>query len=311
MLDELEEGARIEVNEEKRDPRDFALWKVDPEPHHAVGRDVCRNGQPGASPAGTSSARRCRPKLLGDTLDIHTGGEDNLFPHHECEIAQSECYSKKPFVGTWLHVRHLLVNGEKMSKSKGNFFTVQEILDRGYSGRELRYALMRVQYRQSMNFTLDGLDEARSAIGRVNEARKRLARIAEGVEGSGEDVLEAACEAAEHAFVAALCDDLNTSEAIAAVFGFVSEVNKAQPSAGAAKRALASFDRFDRVLGVYGPTPEVGVDAIPPELVELMEQREAARAAKDFAAADACRDRIQASGYKLVDTPAGPRLEKA
>ncbi|MCA8941901.1 MAG: cysteine--tRNA ligase [Planctomycetes bacterium] len=308
VLDELEEGARVEVNTEKRDPRDFALWKVDDK--HLMQWDAgFRDGVRGF-PGWHIECSAMSGDLLGEQIDIHTGGEDNMFPHHECEIAQSEACTGKPFVGTWLHVKHLMVDGEKMSKSKGNFYTVSDIFGKGYSGHELRYALMRVQYRQSMNFTLASLNEARTAIARVNEARKRLARIAAGVEAGGADDLAARSETAETAFVGALCDDLNTSGALAAVFAFVTEVNKAAPDADGAKRALAAFDRFDRVLGVFGPTPEVGVDSVPQELLELLERRQAARAAKDFATADACRDEISRAGYQVVDTPEGPRLER-
>lgn len=308
VLDELDQGSRIEINEEKRDPRDFALWKVDPK--HIMQWDAAFEGGVRGFPGWHIECSAMSEALLGEQLDIHTGGEDNLFPHHECEVAQSEAAHGKQFVKTWMHVKHLLVDGQKMSKSKGNFFTIGDILEKGYTGRELRYALMRVQYRQSMNFTLAGLDEARQALGRVDQARKRLARIAAGSESGGSDDLAAAIAKAESGFVDSLRDDLNTSEALAAVFGFVTDVNKAAPDAAAAERALALFARFDDVLAVFGPTPEVESGAaLPPECADLLEKRQAARAAKDFAAADACRDALAALGYKVVDTAEGPRLE--
>ncbi len=308
VLDELEEGARVEVNEEKLDPRDFALWKTDDK--HIMQWDAPFKDGARGFPGWHIECSAMSMNLLGDQLDIHTGGEDNLFPHHECEVAQSEAFSGKQFVNTWLHVKHLLVNGEKMSKSKGNFFTVGDILEQGYSGRELRFALMRVQYRQSMNFTLEGVDAARTELTRVETARKSLARVAKGLEPAGPDDLSAAIEKAETEFVESLRDDLNTSKAIAAVMVFVSDVNKAKPTQEYARAALGLFDRFESVLGVYGPTPEVQEEA-PQEAQDLADQREAARKAKDFTTADECRDKLLAMGFKCVDTPTGPRLEKA
>jgi cysteinyl-tRNA synthetase len=235
-----------------------------------------------------------------------------MFPHHECEIAQTEAHTGLPFVSIWLHARHLLVDGTKMSKSLGNFFTVGDILAKGYSGLELRYALIRVQYRQTLNFTLAGLDEARAAIGRVQQCRARLVRVRDGTERAGGDDLAAAVKKANDAFTAAMSDDLNVSEALAAVFDFVAAANKAQPSALAAKQALAAFARFEDVLGCYGAEPKADATAdAPPELLALLPQRKAAKQAKDFATADRIRDRIAAAGWKIVDTPTGARLEKA
>ncbi|MHC5066123.1 MAG: cysteine--tRNA ligase [Planctomycetota bacterium] len=306
VIAELEEGARVAVNDEKRDPRDFALWKTD-EKHlmqwDAPFKDGAR-GFPGWHIECSAMSRA----YLGDSFDIHTGGEDNLFPHHECEVAQSECATGQPFVKTWLHVKHLMVDNKKMSKSLGNFYTVQEILEKGYSGLELRFSLMRVQYRQTMNFTLDGLVEARAAIKRGNEARRRLARIASGDEAAGADDLQTALAKSEQEFVSTLADDLNTSEALAAVFGLVSEVNKASPSKADAEAAGALFDRFERVLACFGELEEEGgVDA---ELQALLDQRQEARKAKDWAKADAMRDELQARGWKIVDGPEGSRLER-
>jgi len=309
VLDELEEGARVAVNDEKRDPRDFALWKTDAK--HLVQWDAPFRGGARGFPGWHLECSAMSMHLLGESFDIHTGGEDNLFPHHECEIAQSEGATGKPFVKVWLHVKHLMVDGQKMAKSLGNFHTVQDIIDSGYEGRELRYALLRVQYRQSMNFTLEGLVEARAAIKRINEARGRLARIAGGAEATGRDELGDALASSQQSFEQAICDDLNTSEALAAVFGLVSGVNKAQPSSEAAQQALDLFDRFERVLGCFGPTPKV---AVIDELVgiheELLDRRQTARAEGDFAKADRLRDELFAQGYRIVDTAQGPRLEK-
>jgi cysteinyl-tRNA synthetase len=310
VIDELEEGARVAVNEEKKDPRDFALWKTDAK--HLMQWDAPFRGGARGFPGWHIECSAMSMHFLGQQIDIHTGGEDNIFPHHECEIAQTEAHTGRRFVGLWMHARHLLVDGTKMSKSLGNFFTVQQILDQGYSGLELRYALIRVQYRQTLNFTLKGLDEARAAIQRVQGCRARLARIRGGAEPGGRDDLGAASMRANAAFTAAMSDDLNVSEALAAVFELVGEANKRQPDAGSARAALEVFARFEDVLGCFGEEPAAG-DAgggAPAELVELLAKRQAAKQAKDFATADGIRDRIAAAGWKIVDTAQGPRLEK-
>jgi cysteinyl-tRNA synthetase len=308
VLDELEEGARIAINEEKKDPRDFALWKVDDK--HLMQWDAPFAGGQRGFPGWHIECSAMSRKYLGDSFDIHTGGEDNLLPHHECEVAQSEAYTKKPFVHTWLHVKHLKVEGEKMAKSLGNFFTVQDLLDKGYTGVELRYALMRVQYRQTMNFTLKGMVEARTAIGRVQNAREKLVRVRTGREAAGNDDLADVVAQADHEFTAALCDDLNVSGALAAVFGLVAEVNRTQPDVDSATAALERFERYENVLGCFGAEPGGDGAAVPRELEELLEQRQAARKAKDFATADRLRDQIQERGYKIVDTKDGARLEQ-
>jgi cysteinyl-tRNA synthetase len=307
-LDELGgEHARVAANPEKRDPRDFALWKVDEK--HLMQWDAPFRGGARGFPGWHIECSAMSMKYLGQSFDVHTGGEDNLFPHHECEVAQSEAYTGTPFVRMWLHVKHLMVDGQKMSKSLGNFTTVQSVLDRGYSGIELRYALMAAQYRQPLNFTMGGLEDARRAIQRVQQARGRLARIAAGVEQAGSDELAGAIAQADVDLTDALSDDLNTSGALAAVFGLVAAANKASPTAASAERALAAFARFEAVLGCFGPAPEAKAE-VPAEIEDLLAQRQAARTAKDFAAADRLRDELLRRGYKIVDTPQGPRAER-
>ncbi|HEX5052991.1 MAG TPA: cysteine--tRNA ligase [Planctomycetota bacterium] len=309
VLDELEEGARVAVNDEKKDPRDFALWKVD-EKHQMQWEAPFRGGVKGF-PGWHIECSAMSMHYLGEQIDIHTGGEDNIFPHHECEIAQTEAHTHKRFVSIWMHARHLLVDGTKMSKSLGNFFTVADILAKGYSGLELRYALIRVQYRQTLNFTLKGLDEARAAIARVQQARQRLVRVKEGLERAGGDDLVAAVAAANAAFTAAMQEDLNVSEALAAVFDFVATCNKTEVSVVGAQAALGAFARFEDVLGCFGPEPVADATGdAPVELLALLEQRKAAKSQKDWKLADALRDRIAAAGWKIVDAPTGARLEK-
>ncbi|MFM1871502.1 MAG: hypothetical protein RL398_924 [Planctomycetota bacterium] len=308
VLDELEEGARVAVNDEKRDPRDFALWKVDAK--HQMQWDAPFRGGAKGFPGWHIECSAMSMHYLGAQIDVHTGGEDNMFPHHECEIAQTEAHTGKRFVSIWLHARHLLVDGKKMSKSLGNFFTVADVLAKGYTGLELRYALIRVQYRQSLNFTLAGLDEARAAIGRVQQCRRRLVRVRDGADAAGTDSLEVAVGAAQTAFTAAMSEDLNVSEALAAVFEFVAACNKATPSAAAAAAALAAFARFEDVLGCFGAEPAAAEEA-PAALLELLAARNAAKQQKDWATADRLRAEIAAVGWKIVDAASGARLEKA
>jgi len=309
VLDELEEGARVAVNENKKDPRDFALWKTDSK--HQMQWDAPFRGGARGFPGWHIECSAMSTHYLGQQIDIHTGGEDNVFPHHECEIAQTEAHTGKQFVSVWLHTRHLLVDGKKMSKSLGNFFTVADVLQKGYSGVELRYALLRVQYRQSLNFTLAGLDEARAAIARVQQGRARLVRVREGNERAGHDDLAAATATANAAFTAAMQDDLNVSEALAAVFEFVAACNRAEPSVAGASTALRAFARFEDVLACFGPEPKADATGdAPPELLQLLEQRKAAKKAKDFARADRIRDELAAAGWKIVDTAQGARLER-
>ena len=309
VLDELEAGARVAVNEEKKDPRDFALWKVDAK--HQMQWDAPFPGGARGFPGWHIECSAMAMHYLGRRIDVHTGGEDNVFPHHECEIAQSEAHTEERFVGIWLHARHLLVDGTKMSKSLGNFFTVSDILGKGYSGLELRYALVRVQYRQTLNFTLNGLDEARKNIGRVNEARRRLVRLRDGAERAGPADLAGEVDHAHTAFTAAMQDDLNVSEALAAVFELVGACNRVVPTVDGAKAALAAFARFEDVLGVFGEEPVADVTGEAPEEVQVkLRERNAAKAAKDWATADRLRGEILAAGWKIVDTPQGARLER-
>jgi len=308
VLDELEEGARVAVNDEKKDPRDFALWKTDS--LHQMQWDAPFRGGARGFPGWHIECSAMSMHYLGEQIDVHTGGEDNMFPHHECEIAQTEAHTGKPFVSIWMHAKHLLVDGKKMSKRDGNFFTVADILQKGYSGLELRYALIRVHYRQQLNFTSHGLDEAREAIRKVQQARQRLVRVRDGKERVGTEDLGAATATANAAFTAGMSEDLNVSEALAAVAGLLAACNKSQPSVEGCKTALAAFARFEDVLGCFGAEPKADATGdAPPELLVLLDQRKVAKN-KDWALADRLRDQIAAAGWKIVDAPTGARLEK-
>ncbi|MCB9918176.1 MAG: cysteine--tRNA ligase [Planctomycetes bacterium] len=317
VIEELEEGARIAVNPEKRDPRDFALWKTD-DKHLMQWDSPWGRGFPGWHIECSAMSR----KYLGDQFDVHTGGEDNLFPHHECEVAQSEAFTEKvPFVGTWLHTRHLLVDEKKMAKSLGNFLTIEQLLGEGWTGHEIRLALLRVHYRMPMNFSRTGLGESRAFLTRIQECRARLLRIAHGQEAAGTDDATIVLRDAESAFGEALDDDLNIAKALAVLSGLVSDVNAMQPSVESAQNALALFRRLEDWCGCVGDEPDVAAevggvlwggkpdDPRRQSLLDKTAEREAARKSKDFQAADRLRDEITAEGFKIVDTPRGPRLE--
>jgi cysteinyl-tRNA synthetase len=328
-LENLMAGARIEVNREKKSPLDFALWKQDPK-HLMQWDSPWRSDSPDKS--GTQSGGKGFPgwhiecsamsmKYLGATFDIHTGGEDNIFPHHESEIAQSEAANEKPFVKYWFHTRHLLVNNQKMSKSAGNFYTVKDIIDKGFAPRVLRYALMSVHYRQPLNFTLEGLDAARNAIQRLLDFKNSLVEIifhstsATTVESrpnrekevdSDMNDIKKIVESTRERFNAAMNDDLNISEALGAVFDMVRDTNRLALSSGKAGMVLRMLEQFDSVMGVLSEE-EVNLDD---EVKKLIDERQLARKNKDYKKSDEIRDKLTKMGITLEDTPQGIRWKR-
>jgi len=246
--------------------------------------------------------------LLGDQIDIHCGGVDNIFPHHEAEIAQSEGVTGEKFVRYWLHCAHLLVDGQKMAKSLGNFYTVPDVLAKGYTGRELRYALLRVHYRVSLNFTWEGMNEARESLARIDEWLARLREVAkENVQRSTSN--------AEHStekttFEDALDDDLNISAALGFLFESIRETNRAMDQneldAASASAWLDWWKRIDTVLDVEAETDA----AIPHEVAQLAQQRENARREKNWKRSDELRERIAALGWEVRDTKAASKLTR-
>jgi cysteinyl-tRNA synthetase len=298
-LDELRPGARVASDEyEKENIGDFALWKAWDEADGDVAWDSpWGRGRPGWHIECSAMATG----ILGPQIDIHCGGEDNIFPHHEAEIAQTECVTGEPFVRLWMHCKHLLVDNQKMSKSAGNFYTLRDLLDKGWTGREVRYALLSVKYREPLNFTFDGLAAARSALARLDEWSRRLDEKAGPTAGPLDLDLTA--------FGEALDDDLNISAALGAVFEVIRETNRrldAGTLTPGQARALANWR--DQVNTVLALEPETA--AIPPEVEALLAARAAARVAKNFAESDRLRDAIAALGWTVKDTKDGQKVSK-
>jgi len=306
----LRAGARVAQDEyEKESYGDFALWKAWDEGDGDVAWDSpWGRGRPGWHLECSAMSMH----YLGETFDLHTGGIDNLFPHHENEIAQSEGATGKPFVTYWMHCAHLRVNGEKMSKSLGNFFTLRDLFEKGWSGREIRMVLINGHYRQPLNFTFDALEAARTALARIDECVGALEECAGGAAPA--DSVPAWAAEARDAFTAAVNDDLNIPEAFAALFALVRGSNSAlrdsKLSAADAATLLALFDRMDSVLGVIRFGRAARTDAVPAEITALVEARAAARAAKEWAESDRLRDELAAKGWEVRDSKEGQKLKK-
>jgi len=300
-LEQLEAGARIEINTEKRHPADFALWKQDPK-HIMQWDSPWGRGFPGWH----IECSAMSGKYLGEQFDIHTGGEDNIFPHHESEIAQSEgATGKTPWVKYWMHARFLLVNGQKMSKSLGNFFTLRDLLEKGCDPMAVRYVLMSTHYRQPLNFTLESVEAAKVSIRRLKDYRLRL-KDANAKKDNAE--LGEVLEKGRNGFDAALADDLNTSAALAALFDMVRDVNKLELSRADADQAAALLARFDQVMGVLGEEKEESPDA---EIESLIRARDEARARRDFKTSDDIRNQLKAKGIILEDSAGKTRWKRA
>ena len=297
-LTQLQSTGRVKHDEyDKEHIGDFALWKAwDEEDGDVAWESPWGRGRPGwhIECSAMSTA------LLGDQIDIHCGGVDNIFPHHEAEIAQSEGVTGKKFVRYWLHCAHLLVDGQKMSKSLGNFYTLPNLLEKGYTGREIRYALMRVHYRAPLNFTWEGMEESRQALARVDEWLARLRETANGKTKKGGNTT-----APGQQFEESLDDDLNISAALGFLFESIRETNRAMDQNEMdAATANAWLDWWKRINSVLDLEKETEV-AVPLEVARLAKERESARNEKNWKGSDELRDRISALGWEVRDTKDG------
>ncbi|MGN6555988.1 MAG: cysteine--tRNA ligase, partial [Verrucomicrobiota bacterium] len=304
-FEEMRAGERVKSDEyAKESLADFALWKARvPEDGDVFWPSPWGEGRPGWHIECSAMSM----KILGASFDLHLGGEDLMFPHHEDEIAQSEGAGVQTagqrFVKYWLHGAHLLVEGKKMSKSLGNFFTLRDLLAKGFTGREVRYLLLTSHYRETFNFTMEGLQGARTALARIDECLGKLRDLAGASTAAPDPKLI-------EQFSSALDHDLNIAGAWGAVFEWVRETNRGmnenslKPAEAAA--ALAAWDKINSVLGI-GAVAEAEV---PAELLALLEARQAARKAKDFKRSDEIRDELKSKGWVIEDTPKGPKLKK-
>ena len=309
-LEELRPTGRVRNDEyEKENIGDFALWKAWDEADGEVGWDSpWGRGRPGWHIECSAMAT----SLLGDQIDIHCGGVDNIFPHHEAEIAQSEGVTGKKFVRYWMHCAHLLVDNQKMSKSLGNFYTLRDLLKQGFTPEGIRYLLASVPYRKKLNFTFEGLQAAAHSIDRLRnyELRLKTDKFAEGVNPAMEERTHKAIAAFEEA----LDDDLNTAEALGAVFEYIRDTNTAMDSgdflAGNAAGALAFPARFDAVFDVLKPSVKEG-GLSDQEVETLIAERTSAKKARNFARADEIRAELSAKGIVIEDTKEGVRWKRA
>ena len=304
VTEDLEAGARIEVDENKRHPMDFALWKKE-KPGEPSWGSPWGKGRPGWHIECSAMAM----KYLGETFDIHCGGQDLIFPHHENEVAQSEGFTGKPFARYWMHNGYLKVNNVKMSKSLGNFFTVREIAQQ-YDLEAVRFFLLSAQYRSPLNFSAEQIEQAAAALGRIETARDNLAFAAERqAEGEVSPEISELIAKLERSFDEAMDDDLNTADAIGSIFEFIREIN-IRVAAGITRQSAArALQALQSVCGILGVAQREKV-VIPDEVRRLADERAQARANRDWTASDRLRDQIQAMGFSVEDTREGQKIGK-
>ena len=301
FIEDLEVGARIPEGEKKKDPLDFALWKARKSEDEIAWESPWGLGRPGWHIECSTMSK----KFLGETIDLHCGGQDLQFPHHENEIAQSEGLSGKKFSNYWMHNGFITVNNEKMSKSLNNFFTVRDIL-KEYDGEVLRYFLLSAQYRGPINFSHELMEEAKTSLERIKECKRNLKSAKPTDVDSSEKI--AALAQYKDKYIECMDDDLNTAGAIGAIFELVREINSALRDAVSKEyldAALKLLDELTEVLGLLRKDDEAEID---PELQALIDKRQAARAAKDWATADAIRDQLAAMGITIKDTKDGIQI---
>ena len=306
-IDDLESGARIAIGEVKEDPLDFALWKARKEESEIAWESPWGMGRPGWHIECSTMAK----KHLGDTIDIHGGGQDLTFPHHENEIAQSEACNGVPFAHYWMHNGYINVDGKKMSKSLNNFFTVRDIREK-YSGDVIRFFLLSGHYRSPINFSDLLMEQSKQGYERIATAIETLEFLtANGTDGPMDDEAAklASLDRFRDGFIEAMDDDLNTADAIASIFELVSEINltvKDGASKSYAKEALARIRELTEVLGLFAGKDEE--EGLGDDIQALIDERQAARKEKNWARADEIRDQLAAMGITLKDTPQGVQV---
>lgn len=305
-LEDLEAGARIDVNENKKDAMDFALWKKQKEDSEIAWESPWGMGRPGWHIECSAMVN----KYLGETIDIHAGGQDLIFPHHENEVAQSECANGKPFANYWMHNGYINIDNRKMSKSLGNFFTVRDVIEK-YDGETVRFFMLSAHYRNPVNFSDTLMEQSKSAIERVYTCIDNLEFLLENSEEREETAKEkeytSKLDSFKEKFIAAMDDDLNTADAIAAIFDIVYASNTAlsnenKNAKSAVSKTLALINELGGVLGLFQKSQKKSIDS---EVEELIERRNKAREEKNWAEADAIRDKLKEMNIVLKDTPMG------
>lgn len=307
-LEDLEAGARINIGELKKEPMDFALWKG-AKPGEPYWESPWGNGRPGWHIECSAMVHR----YLGETIDIHCGGQDLIFPHHENEIAQSECCNGVPFANYWMHNGYINVDNVKMSKSLGNFFTVRDVAEK-YGYEPIRYLMISSQYRSPINYSVDIIEQCKASLQRLYTCRDNLDfAIANGADTTPDnaDEIKNMLSSRREQFITAMDDDLNTADAISAVFELVRDINTSVIGENASK-SLAEFaaNLFDELTGVLGLVYNRKTESLDGEIEALIEARQAARKEKNWAEADRIRDELKAQGIILEDTPQGVKWHR-
>lgn len=307
-LEDLEAGARINIGELKKEPMDFALWKG-AKPGEPAWDSPWGKGRPGWHIECSAMVRR----YLGETIDIHCGGQDLIFPHHENEIAQSECCNGVPFANYWMHNGYINVDNVKMSKSLGNFFTVRDVAEK-YGYEPIRYLMISSQYRSPINYSVDIIEQCKASLTRLYTCRDSLDFA---MQNAGDATLENAAEikaqldSRREQFCRAMDDDLNTADGIAAVFELVRDINVSVLASDSKDLIAYAAKLFDELTGVLGLVYNRKTDSLDSEIEALIEARQAARKAKNWAEADRIRDELKAQGIVLEDTPQGVKWHRA
>lgn len=307
-IEDLESGARIEIGEKKQDPLDFALWKARKADDEIAWKSPWGMGRPGWHIECSAMSK----KFLGETIDIHAGGQDLAFPHHENEIAQSEAHNGKPFANYWMHNGYITIDNEKMSKSKGNFFTVRDILA-AYSGEVMRFFLLSGHYRNPINFSDTLMEQAKNGLARMQNAKSNLKYLMETGTEVMSDMEKTTVESFNQyrqQFINSMEDDLNTADAITAVFELITAINTTVKDGASKEFAQKASHMLTELTSVLGLLQEEEDDSVDSEIQALVDERQEARKTKNFARADEIRDILKAKGIVLKDTPQGVQIIK-